>query len=149
MVSYMRCISVIARCAIQYRADRLTGSGIGGTQCPYILHICGTPGMTQEQLARAIYVNKSNVTRQLNQLEESGMIERRCDEIDRRVTRVYPTQKALELLPAVRAVMHQWNETIIEPLTEDERETLCALLERVMTRAKDTIDEMGRESCTR
>ena len=51
-------------------------------------------GISQEKLAKMIYINKSNVTRNLAVLEKNGYIERRPAENDKRVMLVFPTQKA-------------------------------------------------------
>ena len=39
----------------------------------YILNVCRNPGISQEALSQLIFVNKSNVARQLAVLEEKGM----------------------------------------------------------------------------
>ena len=59
-------------------------------------------GMTQEQLARRIYQNKSSVARQLAVLEEAGFVRRVCCDSDRRVTELYPTERAKAALPEIR-----------------------------------------------
>ena len=61
-------------------------------------------GLSQEELARYICTNKSTVTRHVTQLEENGYVERRPSESDRRVMRVYPTERMQALLPAVRRI---------------------------------------------
>ena len=70
-------------------------------------------------------------------LEEKGLITRQQDMEDRRVWRVYPTEKMQELLPCVRSVMREWNEYLLEELSEEERETLVQLLEKVTKRANE------------
>ncbi len=65
--------------------------GLSGWQAPYIPEICAAPGITQDQLALRLHVNRSNVTRQLAMLEENGFVLRRRSESDRRAVEVYPT----------------------------------------------------------
>ena len=87
------------------------------------------------------------MTRQLAALEEKALITRKQDEQDRRIWRVYPTQTMQELLPCVRKVMREWNEYILAPLSEQEQQTLIALLEKVSERANLAAQETlsGRE----
>ena len=59
MNSFMRCVSRTARCASLYRGEKLEKLGLNGCHHTYILAICRTPGISQEQLSRTIYINKS------------------------------------------------------------------------------------------
>lgn len=77
MPSINRYIMTIARCSNQFRSERLRDTGLCGQHCAYILRVCREPGTTQDAIAREIYVNKSNVTRQLAALEQNGFVERR------------------------------------------------------------------------
>ena len=70
MPGFMKNINQIARCAEQYRTDRLAQLGLTGCQYSNILHVCREPGISQECLARQICIHKSNVARQLAQLED-------------------------------------------------------------------------------
>ena len=133
----MRNINTISRCAALYRDAHLADCGLSGWQAPYIPEICAAPGITQDQLALRLHVNRSNVTRQLAMLEENGFVLRRRSESDRRAVEVYPTQKAEETLSAVRAVDRSWREKLFYDLTSEERDRLESLLERLARRAED------------
>ena len=56
------------------RNDALADTGLKGSQYAYILTLCRRPGISQEQLSRHIYINKSNVTRHLAQLEKTALL---------------------------------------------------------------------------
>ena len=98
--------------------------------------------ISQEKLARMIYINKSNVTRNLAVLEKNGYIERRPSEQDKRVMLVYPTQKAQDTLPRLREIMRDWNDIVAADLTEEELEQLRAILSRIAERATGYADEI-------
>ena len=101
MPTIMRQINVISRCEGIYRTDRMRGAELGACHHSYILAICRHPGISQEELARHICINKSSVTRHLSHLEEHGYVERKQSTADKRVTLVYPTQKMLEQFRSV------------------------------------------------
>ena len=117
----MRNINTISRCAALYRDAHLADCGLSGWQAPYIPEICAAPGITQDQLALRLHVNRSNVTRQLAMLEENGFVLRRRSESDRRAVEVYPTQKAEETLSAVRAVYRSSRDKLFFYLSSAER----------------------------
>ena len=147
MNGIMKYINRLARTTGVFYNSRLRDYGIGQCHHPYILLICREPGIPQEKISREICVNKSNVTRQLTALEEKGLIIRKQDSNDRRVWRVYPTEKMQQLLPVVRQVMGEWNEYLLEELSQQEREVLVQALEKVTARANEAARELlgGRE----
>ncbi len=133
MDSLMKFISRIHRCSARFRNDKI--EGLNGRQHTYIFHVCKSPGISQEQLARQICVNKSNITRQLGLLEEEGFVQRLSDPEDRRVLRVYPTGKAEAVLPRVCELMEDWNRLLLEELSREEQVCLLSLLDRVTRKA--------------
>ncbi len=135
MDSFMRCVSRTARCAALYRGEKLEGIGLNGGQHTYILNICRNPGISQEQLSRLLYINKSNVARQLANLEQNGFVTRIPDAEDRRILRVHPTQKALDACPVVQRVLVDWQNYAMADFSPEEREQLTTLMQRVMERA--------------
>lgn len=146
MASIMRCISVISRCAAQYRTNKLEGTGLTGNQYAYILNVCRHPGISQDGLARMVYINKSNAARQLAKLEENGYVERRISANDKRIIEVYPTDKAFEILPRVQEVLRDWNNYLTAEFTPEECELLTRLLEIAMRRATDYVNSRDEKS---
>lgn len=141
MEALMKYISRTWRCAIMFRNDKLEQEGLNGYQHTYILKICQNPGISQEQLAQMILINKSNVTRQLALLEQNGFITRSSSEKDKRVMQVFPTQKALDIYPKVYKLLLEWNACLIEDFTEEECHQLQSLMERVMNKAISQVEK--------
>ena len=142
----MRCISRTARCSQLYRSERLAEVGLNGGQYVYISNVCRNPGISQEQMSRQILINKSNVARQLASLEQNGFVHREPDAKDRRVMRVYPTERAMEVYPYIQQVLADWRHYLTEDFTDEEREQLDSLLERVLEKAAAYADKrLARE----
>ena len=59
---------------------------------------------------------------------------------DKRMIQIFPTDKATELLPEVRATARAWNAFLLEELDEEEKTAFLATLEKVTARAKSYID---------
>lgn len=141
MPTIMRQINMISRCEGLYRTDKLRGAELGACHHSYVLVICRNPGISQEELARHICINKSGVTRHLAYLEEHGYVSRTHSESDKRVTLVYPTEKMRQVLPDVKRIVEEWNEYLTEGLTEAELAQFRELLERLALRAKKYSDD--------
>ena len=137
MHPFMRQISVTHRCAMRYREQELVQLGLSGSQIMLLTTLYFHPGISQEELARLLYVNKSNITRNLTGLEERGYIRRESDPEDRRSLLVYPTELALEQRETIRSAMRAWRDYLTQDFTEEEKETLSRLMIRIASRAED------------
>ena len=99
MYSLNRFMSTVGRCATLWRSARLEGTGLDACDQPYLFYICRHPGCSQDELCRALFVNKSSVTRHLTHLERVGYVTRTQSPSDRRTLLVSPTDKALAVRP--------------------------------------------------
>ncbi len=133
MSQIIRDITEISRCGAQYRTEALAPMGLKACHASYLTEICAHPGISQDQLAALICINKSNVARQAAILEEDGFITRTPSQSDKRIMQLYPTQKTLDLLPSISPILRQWEACLTSDITEDEKE----LLERLLSRMKD------------
>ena len=135
MSQIIRDITEIARCGSQYRTDRLAPMGLKACHASYLTEISAHPGISQDQLAARICINKSNVARQAATLEEEGFILRTPSPTDKRILQLYPTEKALDLLPEISPILGCWEACLTADLTEAEVRTLETLLSRMKDKA--------------
>lgn len=142
MQSFMRMVNRTSRLAVLYREEKFKSLDLKGMHHAYINNICRNPGITQDALAKQIIINKSNVARQLNYLEKKGYIYREVSTSDARERLVYPTEKALDVLPLVTSTLKEWNEIVMAGLTEEEQYTLLELMEKVFDNATQAIDQI-------
>lgn len=139
MQEFMKNINTIARCATLYRDERLEGTGLSGSQSAYVSALCHNPGITQEQLAQRLHVNRSSVTRQLALLEEGGFITRRRNPADRRTIEVYPTERMEERLPLIQDIRAEWRAALTDHMPGEELDALEALLSGLAKRAEQLV----------
>ncbi len=141
MSQIIKDMTEITRCGSQYRLDRLSPLGLKACHASYLTEICAQPGISQDQLAQLICINKSNVARQVAVLEEEGFITRSPAPGDKRVMELYPTEKALALLPHVSDILKCWESCITGGLSEAEKEILSGLLAKMKTKAARYMEE--------
>ena len=130
-----RKILAIARCDTQYRSEKMAPFGLKSCHTSYLMHICANPGISQDRLAQLVFINKSNVARQVAFLEEEGYLRRESSQSDRRVVELYPTDKALELLPQVQQILTDWERYITKDVTEEEIQTVTRVLAKMKDKA--------------
>ena len=146
MARITRWISISERCAMLYRMQAFKDIDLLPSQHTYIYYLCNhSDGINQDMLAKKVYVNKSNVARNIKALEEAGYVRRVINEDDKRAYKVYPTDKAFIVLPLIKEAMGKFNEVLTEGLTENEKEMLETLLKKVANNASSYIDENYEE----
>ena len=135
MNNLMKYVKTISRCFTLYREEELKISELSGYQHPYLRRICENPGISQDQLAKKLHVNKSNVARQLALLEQNGFIVRKENSKDKRQLEVYPLEKGMEIYPKILEVIKDWNDELLSGFNSEEKQRLADMLQRLMTKA--------------
>jgi DNA-binding MarR family transcriptional regulator len=96
------------------------------------------PGLTQKELVEGSLIDASSMVAVLDELEADGLAERRVHEADRRKRAVHLTAKGKRILAKARAIATAFADDLLEPLDDDERETLRQLLRKLAG-----VDEAG------
>lgn len=110
---------------------RMEGLGIGRGQGLILFCLGEENGLAQADLARRAWVRPATLSAALHRLEEEGLVERRSDPADARVSRVYLTAKGEATRRQAEAA---WQEVEVElhgMLTQEERDRLLSLLEKL------------------
>ncbi|MBQ0720811.1 MAG: MarR family transcriptional regulator [Gammaproteobacteria bacterium] len=112
----VRQIGLLYRAMMKALETETAPLGIGSGRISYMFMLYINEGMTQQEMANRLQADKGAVARTLAQLEEQGYVSRRRDPSDKRVTRVYLTDKSKalqgDLEKAVERVITRLNEDI-------------------------------------
>lgn len=135
-----RNISIIERCNLQYRNKAFSHLGLKGYQYSFMTRINRSPGISQETLTKEIHIDKSNVARSLNKLEQLGYIYRLPDPQDHRCFLIYPTTQGQELFPEIIDILKQQRQAMMSEFTEEEIQTLDLLLGRLRSKAEALVE---------
>ncbi len=144
MSQLVKDITEVTRCGAQYRADSLAPMGLKGCHASYLEEICAEPGISQDQLAGRICINKSNVARQIVVLEEDGFVQRMPSQSDKRIMELYPTEKTRELLPQIKKILMDWETWLTQDLTEAEAAIVANALVKMKARATACMECMDK-----
>src|SRR5690242_15489958 len=62
----------------------------------YLTRICENPGINLIDLTLLLKIDKTSTTKAIQKLEKEGYIERKKDISDKRIIRLYPTEKGFK-----------------------------------------------------
>jgi DNA-binding MarR family transcriptional regulator len=111
--------------------DFMKPLGITRSQWWVIAYLSRHDGMIQSDLANVLELGKAALGGLIDRLEASGFIDRRPDDADRRVKRVYLTTAGNQLVRQMRAKNLEMNELILAGLDREQRTQLAAMLQQV------------------
>ncbi|MCM3116470.1 MarR family transcriptional regulator [Neobacillus sp. MER 74] len=131
MKEILREIGMIARALdsisnIEFKEYDLTKG-----QYLYLVRICEYPGIIQEKLAEMIKVDRTTAARAIKKLEMSGFIEKQEDQQNKKIKKLFPTEKGNYVYPFIRRENDYSNMVALEGFSEREVETMFTLLQRV------------------
>ncbi|MBW8638458.1 winged helix DNA-binding protein [Hoeflea sp. WL0058] len=86
-------------------------------------------------LSEKHFCEAGNITKLVSRMSEDGLVERRTDESDRRVTLVTITEKGKALCQAVSGEHREFIKSMMSEFTLQELKTLSGLLERLSHKA--------------
>ncbi|HUW63860.1 MAG TPA: MarR family transcriptional regulator [Spirochaetia bacterium] len=95
------------------------------------LYLTGDSGLTQSELSTKMVVSRANITGLIERLEKDDLVFRENDPSDKRVLRVYLTDKARRLMDFFMPIHNNFISKVMSSLDKSEKETLIWLLEKV------------------
>lgn len=114
----------------------------------FALHI--KDGQSQKELAERLNIKPATITVMLKRMESAGLLERRADVNDQRISRVYFTDKGREAYDKVYEIMRTIDSECFGNFTIEEQVLLKRLLMQVKSNLEDKVGTvnnccMGKE----
>ncbi|KXY17787.1 MarR family winged helix-turn-helix transcriptional regulator [Bacillus sp. FSL K6-0067] len=131
MKEILREIGMIARALdsisnIEFKEYELTKG-----QYLYLVRICENPGIIQEKLSEMIKVDRTTAARAIKKLEINGFIEKKEDGSNKKIKKLFPTEKGKNVYPFIKRENDYSNTVALEGFSETEAETISNLLQIV------------------
>lgn len=102
-------------------------------------------GQSQRELADLRSVRASTNTVMLNRMEKTGLIEKKKDSEDQRITRIFLTDKGLEICEKLNQIHDDFERNSMKGFSEEEKIVLRRLLLQVIDNIKVNNGDMSLE----
>ncbi|OBA06774.1 MarR family transcriptional regulator [Paenibacillus polymyxa] len=137
MKEVLREIGMIARALdsisnIEFKEYDLTKG-----QYLYLVRICENPGIIQEKLAEMIKVDRTTASRAINKLVINGFIEKKEDQHNKKINKLFPTEKGNNVYPFIKREHDYSDNVALAGFSESEVNTIFILLQRVRKNISD------------
>lgn len=123
----------------------LAPMGITRSQWWVLAFISRNDGLPQTQLAHELDVGKVALGSLIDRLQTAGFVERRPDAKDRRVKRIFLTDKAGLLIKKIGPVTDSFNARILEGVSREDLEMTSRTLYAMKQNLIKMVSDMDRE----
>lgn len=132
-----RCISILDRLMKMYYDHGLADFEIGWGQQFYVEYIYDHPGTSAQEMVKYIRVDKATLTKIIKKLVEIGYVETAGDERDKRIKRLYLTEKGIPAVKRIKEIHNVFYDTLCGQISLKD----VQLTERTMEQMMENINQ--------
>jgi len=110
---------------------RVRAFGLTRAQWLIIARLHRRPGLSQSEIADLLEIEKAPAGRLIERMEAKNWLQRRNDDRDRRINRLYLTSKGNRLHAAIWPIAEATVDAALADLSAEERRRLSGLMARV------------------
>lgn len=107
-----------------------------------LMHLWQKDGQSQKQLAELLHVQAPTVTKMLQRLEQTGILERRQSSSDNRVMHVWLTEKGKNLEPKVVAIWAELEQRNVKYLDSEEKIEFQKTLQKILKGLQESSSDL-------
>ncbi|MGL5506720.1 MAG: MarR family winged helix-turn-helix transcriptional regulator [Paraclostridium sp.] len=104
---------------------------MGSGQFMFLVNLYKNDGISQEELAEILNIDKGTTARAIKKLEEEGFIRREKDEKDKRAYKLYITDKAEDVKEDIFSILREWEDVLLCDLNREEVIVIKQLLKKI------------------
>ena len=102
-------------------------------------------GVSQKLLTEQSGIRPASLSELIIKLERNGLVERQRNEEDKRNRNVYLTEEGRALAETIKSRKDESADFLFDVLSEEEKETLTVLFDKLITSLEDKVADMDEE----
>lgn len=111
----------------------------------YTLMIIPKEGIPATSIAPIMGMGSSSLSRLLKSMEKNDLIIKKADEDDRRVTKIFLTNKGVQHRKEIKKVVLNFNSNVMKSLTEEEVKTYHKVSETIKNQIESDLDKIQKK----
>ena len=118
-------------------AKELEPYHIGWGHFAILMSLYEREGRSQDSLALSRGFDKTMIAKSVVRLEEEGFVRRETDQDDKRVKRLYLTEKSRNLRPEMERIGHKMNDFLLRDFSTGESALAMKFLRKIALNARE------------
>ena len=144
-MNFLFSLGELSRLVRAYADRQAARYGITRAQWAVLAKVERSEGMKQSELAELMEMQPITLTRLIDKLCDNGWIERRGDESDRRVNRLYLKKAARPLLSKLAGLRSELTATALEGISPQDAHRMLTQLEKIKDNVRSAIQATEQE----
>ncbi|TDT71452.1 DNA-binding MarR family transcriptional regulator [Hypnocyclicus thermotrophus] len=128
---------VVSKMHFKTVIQELEKIGLYKGQPPVLFMLYKKNGLPQNKIAEKIHVSKATLSKMLQRMEKNEFIKRIKDKNDKRITRVYITEKSIKLKPLIDEKFKNINNISFKNFSVEEKKLMKSLLLKIYFNLKN------------
>jgi MarR family transcriptional regulator for hemolysin len=145
-INFLFTLAELQRLLRVYADKEAARYGITRAQWAVLAKVERFEGLKQTELAEQMEMQPITLTRLIDRLCDNGWIERRSDETDRRVNRLYLRKAARPLLGKLSGLRSELTATALQGINPSDAHRLLAQLELIKENVRNAIQGVDEET---
>src|SRR6202047_3206036 len=144
-MNFLFTLAELQRLVRAYADKQAARYGITRAQWAVLAKVERTEGLKQSELAELMEMQPITLTRLIDRLCDNDWIERRSDDSDRRVNRLYLRKAAKPLLAKLGGLRSELTATALDGISPSDANRLLAQLETIKENVRNAIQNPASE----
>ena len=138
-------ISIIHRTRTVHLNNEIKDLELTAGQVPFLIHLSHKEGITQDDLAVHLHIDKGTVARALKKLEDNGFIYREINPQNRRRYLLFLTEKGRQIVPQIYDIDKEWEHSVCSNLSDTEYSRLFNALQTLAMKSLEKVHKNGEK----
>jgi len=128
---------ILNRTFLSYITESLLEQNISYSDSIFLVNIGAKEGITQEEIANNLAIDKAAVARSVKNMQKKGYVRTVQSDLDRRAKELYLTETGKELDQLMLQINGKWMNYVLGSLSQEEIKTFSQTIYEIGMRAKE------------
>jgi DNA-binding MarR family transcriptional regulator len=128
-------VSFTYRSVQKHFANELVPYNIGWGHFSILMALYHQEGQSQDSLAQSRGFDKTMIAKSILKMEKEGIVYRITDSEDKRIKRLYLTEKGKKMKPEMRRIGVELNSLLLKDFESDELQSVIGIIRKIALNA--------------
>ncbi len=139
--SVLKLHSIIQRKLIMHLRKKIEPYGFSRGEFPFLVRLLKKgDGVSQKEICEDVMISKSTTSKMVNKLEQEGYLRMEKDPEDKRVKRIYLTEKKEEIEGIINEIDQEVDDIMFKNFSEEEKNHYIGYLERILENVEGAVE---------
>ncbi len=140
-----RLISILYRKGLIYKNIHLKDINVTASEQAFMSALFYQDGASQDLLSRYLCIDKASTARTIQSLIKKGLVRKLKDEDDKRVNRIFLTEKGYTCIDYISSVLIDWGNILTSDMNDEEKDMAYKYLDRMVNNIENYIEEKNKK----